>query len=804
MTSPAPTAALARRLDWAAADASERSRWIVELRASRDAVDVAPIIDEVRQRGDAAVRELTLRLDGAAVDGLWVDEVEIDEAVRAVEDGLAIAIDASIAAVRRFHADQRNALRDRGVVQTLPGVTAWRRWTPFERVGAYIPGGRAPLASSVIMCGVPARLAGVDELIVATPPGTDGRVAPAVLVAARRVGVDRVLRVGGAQAIAAMAYGTETVPAVDRIVGAGNAWVTAAKRAVAADVAIDLPAGPSECVVVADAGADAELVALDLLAQAEHGPDSVAVLVTDDVSLVEQVEGRLPAVAATLATGDVALETLRHHGGAILVHDLAAAVAVADAIAPEHLSLQCAGADELAGRVRHVGSVFIGPWSAIAAGDYATGTNHVLPTGGSARVYGGLGVEVFGRWIEVQRLTARGVRSVADTVDRLAGSEGLPAHARSVRARADRAERIADLPDPDEALALLRRPGPVEPYPAEQSDEELADEAGVPVDRIARMDMNTVPGEAFAEYGDLAYRRLREALAVASGAHAERIIPGAGADELIRLVTTQAVGPGDTVVVPVPTFAMFAVEARLAGARVVAVPRDALQRRQPVERLRAAVEESAARLVWICTPNNPTGDAYGLDEVRRLAEGLSALVVVDEVYLEFAEETLGAAPNSLSTQVLQAEMPNVLVLRSLSKAYGMAGARVGYLVVPEPLVERFNAVRLPLSVAAPSEILAIAAIADGETARERRATVIAERDRLAAALVASGCEVLPSVTNFVAFRPPDAPALADDLQRRGLIVRRYDTGPMVGWLRVTARPAAENDRLLEALEELLQ
>ena len=190
--------------------------------------------------------------------------------------------------------------------------------------------------------------------------------------------------------------------------------------------------------------------------------------------------------------------------------------------------------------------------------------------------------------------------------------------------------------------------------------------------------------------------------------------------------------------------------------------------------------------------------------MRRLAEGLSALVVVDEVYLEFAEETLGAAPNSLSTQVLQAEMPNVLVLRSLSKAYGMAGARVGYLVVPEPLVERFNAVRLPLSVAAPSEILAIAAIADGETARKRRATVIAERDRLAAALVASGCEVLPSVTNFVAFRPPDAPALADDLQRRGLIVRRYDTGPMVGWLRVTARPAAENDRLLEALEELLQ
>ena len=801
MTAPAATPALGRRLAWDEVDGPERARWVAALRPDRDAVDVAPIVDAVRNGGDAAVRQLTQRFDGATLDGLWVEESDIAAAVEDADGELVRAIDASIAAAHRFHADQRDALRERRVVRTMPGVTAWRRWTPLERVGAYIPGGRAPLASSVIMCGVPAKLAGVDELIVATPPDADGRVSPTILAAARRVGVDRILCVGGAQAIAAMAYGTESVPAVDRIVGAGNAWVTEAKRAVSADVPIDMPAGPSECLVVADAGADPELIALDLLAQAEHGPDSVALLVSHDALLVDAVQDCLPVVAARLATGSVTLDTLRRHGGAILVRDLGDAPAVVDAIAPEHLSLQCAGADALAARVRHVGSVFVGPWSAIAAGDYATGTNHVLPTGGAARAYSGLGVETFGRWIEVQRVTAAGVRSLADTVDRLAGSEGLAAHAASVRARAERAAGAADA---DDAVTLLRRPGPVESYPAEASDEELAQRAGLPVGQVVRFDMNTVPGGEFAEYGDLAYRRLREALARTCGAPPERIVPGAGADELIRLVTTQAVGPGDAVVVPVPTFAMFAVEARLAGARIVGVPRERLDRRQPVDELRRAADEAAARLVWLCSPNNPTGDMYTVAEIGRLAEGLSALVVVDEVYLEFAEETLGVPPNSLSAQALQDELPNVLVLRSLSKSYGIAGARVGYLVVPDALAERFNGVRLPLSVAAPSEAIAIAAIADAATARGRRAAVIAERDRLAAALARLGCTVLPSVTNFVAFRPPDAGRLAGELQRRGLIVRHYDAGPMTGWLRATARPAAENDRLLDALEELLR
>ena len=390
---------------------------------------------------------------------------------------------------------------------------------------------------------------------------------------------------------------------------------------------------------------------------------------------------------------------------------------------------------------------------------------------------------------------------MATTVDVLAAAEGLPAHARSVRARAERATALEA--ETDDPTPLLRLPEPVVAYPAEPSDADLAEGLGIGVDRIARLDMNTLSGGAHAEYGDLAYRSLRGALSSVAGVPGERIIPGAGADELIRLVTTQAVGAGDAVVIPTPTFAMFAVEASLAGARVVTVEREDPAVRQPVEAIRSAAQEASARLVWLCSPNNPTGDAYEVEEIRRLAQGLGALVVVDEVYLEFAEQTAGAAPNTLSATQLQDELPNVLVLRSLSKAYGLAGARIGYLVVAGPLITRFDAVRLPLSVAGPSEAIALEALRNPDEARARRAAALVERDRLAQTLERLGCRVLPSVANFVTFRPPDADALADALEARGIILRRYASGPMAGWLRATARIGDEADRFIAALEELL-
>jgi histidinol-phosphate aminotransferase len=805
-----------RRVDWVALDVAARDAWLTSLRPDEPVADVDAILADVRAGGDVALRELTARYDGADLEDPWL---AVDEAPD-VPGELTEALERAAAAIRRYHADQRDALRAERRVRTAPGVTAWRRWQPLERIGAYVPGGRAAYPSSVLMLGIPAALAGVDEVVLATPPNVDGSVSPAVLAAARIAGIARVLRAGGAQAVAAMAYGTASVPRVDKIFGAGNAWVTAAKRAVGSRVAIDLPAGPSECVVVADADADPELVALDLLAQAEHGPDSVAIVVSDSGELLDAVEARLGPLAAGLATGERALATIAAHGAAVQVPDRASAIAVANAVAAEHVSLQCADPEAGAAEIRQAGAIFIGPWSPIAAGDYATGTNHVLPTGGAARAWGGVGVEAFGRWIELQRLSPVGVRQLATTVDVIARAEGLPAHAASVVARATRSGSATSAPD--DPIDLLRRPEPVAAYPAEPSDEELAARAGVPVASVVRADMNTmggtpwsgiepalaaVPPRSVVEYGDLAYVRLRGALADRLGVAPERIVPGAGADELIRLVTTQATGPGDAVVIPTPTFAMFAVEARLAGARIVEVPRRDPGRRQTPDELRDAVEREAARLAWLCTPNNPTGDAYELAEIRRLAEGLPSIVCVDEVYAEFGEEAIGAAPGSSSAVGLQDELPNVLVLRSLSKAYGMAGARVGYLVVPEPLVERFHAARLPLSIASPSEAIALAALEDGDGPAARRRELAAARDRLSETLEALGCRVLPSVTNFVTFRPPDggpdAEAVDAALLERGVALRRYDAGPIAGWLRATARLDGEEERLLAALREVL-
>ena len=362
---------------------------------------------------------------------------------------------------------------------------------------------------------------------------------------------------------------------------------------------------------------------------------------------------------------------------------------------------------------------------------------------------------------------------------------------------------------------LLRFPGPVAGYPLEPSNEELAAIAGLSTEAIVRYDMNTLGDgplpavrEAWAqwdpaavvEYGDLGYRRLRAAIGDHAGVAPQRVIPGSGADELIRLVTTAVVGPGDAVIVLTPTFPMFAVEAALTGASAIAVPRAHPAQRQATERIRAAAEEGSARLVWLCSPNNPTGDGTPLPEIAAVADGLEAIVVVDQVYLEFA---IAAGHTDLDALALADRLDNVLVLRSMAKSHGLAGARIGYLIVPDALAERFDALRLPLSVGLPTEQLAVAALADAEEANERHAAIMRERSHLADALKRLGCEVLDGVGNFVTFRPPDAAELADALLRRGLILRAYDAGVMAGWLRATARGAEENATLIAALDDLL-
>ena len=392
------------------------------------------IIDEVREGGDSALRRLTSRYDGVAIDNLRVGDDESEAAMAALDERQLDAIDLAIANVRRFHEAQRPAaLR----VETMPGVVCERVSHPLDAVGLYVPAGTAPLPSAAIMLAVPAAIAGCPTRVLCTPPRPDGTADPAVVVAARRAGVDEIFKVGGAQAIAAMAYGSETVPRVNKIFGPGNAWVTCAKSIVSADphgAAIDMPAGPSEVLVIADAQASAEFVASDLLSQAEHGTDSQVVLVTTSATLAESVLVELETQLRGLSRADIAAAAL-DNSRIVVVRDLETAIDVSNAYAPEHLIVQIEEPRSTLGALRNAGSVFVGPWTPESVGDYCSGTNHVLPTYGFASTYSGLGLDQFLRHMTIQELSRDGLERLGDAVVSLAGLEGLDAHAAAVTRR---------------------------------------------------------------------------------------------------------------------------------------------------------------------------------------------------------------------------------------------------------------------------------------------------------------------------------------------------------------------------------
>lgn len=405
-----------------------------------DVVDetVTSICDQVEGRGDAAVIELTERFDGPRLEGLQVSGDEVAAAAGAIDSEDRRCLERARNNIEVFHRLQRPRTVE---VETEPGVFCRRVSRPLDRVGLYVPGGSAPLVSTLLMLAVPARLAGCRERIVCTPPDREGRVDAHVLAAAELCQVTAVFTVGGAQAVAAMAYGTETVPRVDKIFGPGNLYVAAAKQMVSRSIhgpAIDLAAGPSEVLVIADDSADPAFVAADLLSQAEHDESAQVLLVTPSASLADRVEHELDRQLAELPRHEIA-EVSLGSARAVVVRDSSQAVEVSNEYAPEHLILNCEGADELVESVRHAGSVFVGPWSAEAFGDYASGTNHVLPTYGSARFQGGLTLESFCKTMTVQRLTDVGVRGLGPTVERLARLEGLEGHARAVALR----ERVA-------------------------------------------------------------------------------------------------------------------------------------------------------------------------------------------------------------------------------------------------------------------------------------------------------------------------------------------------------------------------
>ncbi len=393
---------------------------------------VRTVLDDVREGGDEAVKMYERKFDKVELDCLAVSDAEMEEAERLVPEELKDALRLAHANIEKFHAAQRFESRK---VEVCPGVTCWQKAVPIEKVGLYIPGGTAPLFSTVLMLATPAKIAGCREIVLCTPPGKDGKVHPAILCAARIAGVSRIYKAGGVQAIGAMAYGTQSIPKVYKIFGPGNQYVMAAKQQVSLhDVAIDMPAGPSEVEVLADATSRPEFVAADLLSQAEHGADSQVLLVSTDEALLEKVQAEVARQLEVLPRKEIAEKALSH-SRLVLVKDMDEAMELTNRYAPEHLIIETADYMAAAERVINAGSVFLGSYTPESAGDYASGTNHTLPTNGYATAYSGVNLDSYHRKVTFQELTPEGVARIGRAVEIMAAGEMLDAHKNAMTLR---------------------------------------------------------------------------------------------------------------------------------------------------------------------------------------------------------------------------------------------------------------------------------------------------------------------------------------------------------------------------------
>lgn len=393
---------------------------------------VMEILEKVRSGGDPSVRVFNRKFDGVETEDLKVSAGEIESALAGIPQDLKEAIDKAVRNIEKFHASQRV---EESLIYTSAGVKCWTRIVPIESVGLYIPGGTAPLLSTVLMLGIPARLAGCEEIVLCTPPGPGGKIHPAILYAANLMGIDMIFRAGGAQAIAAMAYGTESIPAVDKIFGPGNPYVTVAKQLVSLDgVAIDMPAGPSEVAVIADESADPSFIASDLIAQAEHGTDSQVLLVTSDEELAGPVQEEISRQLEDLPRKDIATKAMEK-SRIIILKNQDEVIDLVNMYAPEHLIIMCRDYGEAGIRIKNAGSVFMGEFTPESAGDYASGTNHTLPTGGYARAYSGLGLPDFQKRISFQEISEEGLADLGPAIIRMAEEEELEGHANAVKIR---------------------------------------------------------------------------------------------------------------------------------------------------------------------------------------------------------------------------------------------------------------------------------------------------------------------------------------------------------------------------------
>jgi len=812
---------------------------------------VAAILEEVRQGGDAALGALTARFDGVQPRQLRVPTSELADAAAGLDRPLRRALEEAAGAIEDFHrhglVTPRSYRRGRLVVE--------EQRQPVGRAGCYVPGGRARYPSSLLMTAIPARVAGVSAIAVTVPPGPDGRIDPVTLAAAHLVGVEEVYAVGGAQAIAALAFGTETIPAVDVIAGPGNAFVAEAQRQLRGRVGVAAAfAGPSEVVVVADRTVDPGLAAIDLAVQAEHGPDGLAWLVTWSQEYASAVDDELArVVASSPRRGDLAA-TLERNGYAALVDGPDQAIDVANVIAPEHLELLSIEAAARSEKVRAAGAVFLGPWAPASVGDYVAGPSHVLPTFGTARFASALGVEDF----QVRRHTITvdraGLADLAPSIVALAEAEGLAAHARSVLVRVSGSGPEGGVGPGGSPLAAVgsaggRAEGPVDeeagggdgatgapvdsrlagqptggdttvsdgPGPAALARADLAGLRAYrsPLPRVeVRLHANEPPGPPPAawrsavvevvqhldprRYPDPDARELRAAIGRLHGVQPEEVFCANGSNEVLQTLLLAFGGPGRRALLFEPTYSLHRRIARVTGTEVVALARDP-ELLIPLAEASALLGVEPVAITFACSPNNPTGRNEPVETLQALAGLVKGLLLVDRAYAAYAGQDLSGLRRGPGGR-------RVVEVHTFSKAWALAGLRLGYCLADPEVVEVLEAVALPYRLDSLTQAAGVLALSHREALERQAEEVVAERERLARALVGFGVVVWPSDANFLLFRVPGWPgsALWQTLVAEGVLVRDFsDTEGVRDCLRVTIGRPAENDRFLAALARLV-
>jgi histidinol-phosphate aminotransferase len=770
---------------------------------------IRPVCEAVRDRGAAAVREYTARFDGVDLPTSRVRPQAMAAALAGLDPRLRAALEEMVRRVRPVHEAQRPAGR---VTSIGNGAQVTERYVPVDRAGVYVPAGLVPLPSSVIMNVVPAQVAGVRQIAVASPPQPGGLPAPAILAACALLGIDEVHAAGGAQAVAMFAYGTADCAPVDVVTGPGNAYVTAAKRLLAGTVGVDAEAGPTEIAIIADHTADPRFLAADLVAQAEHGPLAACLLITTDPGLADRTEAELGPQVASARHRDTVEAALAGQSACVLVDDTAAALAVSDVWAPEHLEIQAEDAAGLAARVRNAGAVFVGPYAPVSLGDYLAGSNHVLPTGGTARHTAGLSVLSFLRGIHMVECTAAALAEAAPHIDALGEAEDLAGHVAAVRVRIPGAGPGGRTPASADADAQWQRAaGPPirpdlagrSPYGAPQLDVPVRlntnENPFPPPPALAEAITEAVAGVAGSlnRYPDRDAMGLRAGLAayLGHGLTARQVWAANGSNEIIQQLLLAFGGPGRAALGFEPSYAMHPLIARATGTRWISGAREDDFGLDPGAAVQA-IREHQSDLVFLTSPNNPTGTGLPLAVIEAVCQAAPGMVVVDEAYAEFAREGTGTA------LALLPRYPRLVVTRTMSKAFALAGARVGYLAADPGVVDALLLVRLPYHLSAQTQATARAALAHAETLLATVAGLRAERDSVVGWLRGRGLTAADSDANFVLFGTfADAHQVWQGLLGRGVLVR--EVGPP-GWLRVSIGTPAEMAAFRGALAEVLE